>query len=88
LRGAQINIIINLRALSFCEVLQKLGNFAKFVILGLSLGFPSFFWVPLGASDSAAAGGWLPDGSKHTVLQEFAPETVAALPSNFSPGKA
>jgi len=61
------------------------------------VGFLPFFWVPLKASASAAsaasaacatAGGWLPAACKRTVLQEFAPETAAALPSNFFPGEA
>jgi len=43
LRGAKTIRVINLRAFSCCEVLQKLGNFAKFA----SLGFPPFFWCLL-----------------------------------------
>ena len=51
------------------------------------LGFPSLFWVPLEAcafASCASAGGWLPAACKHTVLQEFAPETVAAAFMLFS----
>ena len=43
MRGAKTIRVINLRAFSCCEVLQKLGNFAKFA----SLGFPPFFWCLL-----------------------------------------
>jgi hypothetical protein len=42
--------------------------------------------VPLGASVAAApaaAGGCLPAACTHIMLQEFAPETAAALPSSF-----
>jgi hypothetical protein len=78
LRGAQIIRLINLRAFSFCEVLQKLGKLAKFAMPRGVTGLPS---LVLGASASATcatAGGWLP--------AEFAPKTAAALPSNFVPG--
>jgi len=37
--------------------------------------------VPLGACASAATGRWLPAACKHTVLQEFAPQQAATLPS-------
>jgi len=36
LRGAEIIRIINLRALSFCEDLEKLRKFANFANLGIS----------------------------------------------------
>jgi hypothetical protein len=57
--------------------------------LGCSCCCPPCSWVPLKASAAcAAAGGWLPAACKHTVLQEFAPETAAAVPSCFSLGEA
>jgi len=49
-----------LRALNFCKILQGLGDFAKSTFLGCFTGLsPLSSGVPLGASASAAAGGWL-----------------------------
>jgi hypothetical protein len=70
-----------LRAIIFCEVINSWG-----IILGC-------YWAFLPSSGCL----WklllllvvllLEDG-KHTVLQEFALETAAPLPSSFSPGEA
>jgi hypothetical protein len=76
--------MINLRAFSFCEVLQKLGKFANFAIFKGVTVFPPFFWelllLLLGCCWRIAA----------CCMQahRFAPEIASALPSCFSPGEA
>jgi len=94
LRGVErvhVPTVIDLRAFSFCEVLQKLGRFAKLAIFCVVTGLPS---LHLGASGSfclccfccclrmAAC------CMQAHCAPEIAPETAAALPSCFSPGES